>query len=59
MLRTCRLAHLSVCLSVRKVYCGKRAEWIRMTFRMVSAVGRGVGVLYGVIIVEGEGQFLE
>jgi len=47
MLRTCRLAHLcvSVCLSVRKVYCGKTAERIRMPFGVVSGVGRGIGVL--------------
>ena len=53
MLRTWRLAHLSVCVcvfiyvcvSVRKVYCGKTAEWIRMPFGMVSGVGRGMGVL--------------
>jgi len=30
MLRACRLAHLSACLSVRKVYCGKTADWIPM-----------------------------
>ena len=40
---------LSVCLSVRKVYCGKTAAWIRMPFRMVSGVGRGMGVLNGSI----------
>jgi len=43
MLRTCRLDHLSVYLSVRqcvrKVYCGKMADWIRMLFGMVSASG--------------------
>ena len=48
---SCRLAHLSVCaclsvgLSVRKVYCGKTANWIRMSLEMVSEVGRGMGVL--------------
>ena len=55
LLRTCRLAHLcvcvcvslSVCLSVRKVYCGKMAERIRMPFQVVSGVGRGMGVLDG------------
>ena len=36
---------LSVCRSVRKVYCGKTAEWIRMTFGMVSGVRRGISVL--------------
>jgi len=33
---------LSVC---PKVYCGKTAEWIRIPLEMVSAVGRGMGVL--------------
>jgi len=47
MLRTCRLDHLSVCLSVCvwKVYCGKTADWIRMPFRVVSGVRLGMGVL--------------
>jgi len=55
MVKTCRLAHLSVyvcwsvgwlvCLSVRKVYCGKMANQIRMPFGMVSAVGQGMRVL--------------
>jgi len=54
MLRTCRLAHLSVCVCVRKVYCGKTADWIRMPFGVVRGVGRGMGVLDGVMIVEGE-----
>jgi len=38
MLQACRLAHLCVCmcLSVRKVYCGKTADWIRMPFGMVT-----------------------
>jgi len=31
----------SVCLSVRKVYCGKTAEQIRMPFGVMSGVGRG------------------
>ena len=79
MLRTCRLAHLSVsvsvslsfslslcacvcvgwsvCLSVRKVYSGKTAEWIQMPFGMVSAVGQRMGVLDGVVIIKGKGQF--
>jgi len=51
MLQTCRLAHLCVglcvCLSVRKVYCGKTAERIRKPFEVVSWVGRGMGVLDG------------
>jgi len=36
---------LSVCLSFRKVYCGKTADWIRMPCGVVSGVGRGIGVL--------------
>jgi len=38
---------LSVCLSVRKVYCGKTADWIRMPFGVVSEFGRGMRVLDG------------
>jgi len=59
MLRTCRLANLSVCVrvsvcrSVRNVYCGKTADWIRMPF----GVGRKTGVLDGLVIVEGKEQF--
>jgi len=49
---------VSVCLSVRKVYCGKTAEWIWMPFRVMSGVGRVVGVLDGVVIVEGQGAVL-
>jgi len=45
---------LSVGVSVRKVSCGKTAEWIRMPFEMVSGVGRGMGVFDGVVIVEEE-----
>jgi len=30
----------SVYLSVREVYCGKTADWIRMPFRMVSGSSR-------------------
>ena len=68
ILLTCRLVHLfvyvcvcrsvclSVCRSVRKVYCGKMADWIRMSFGVVSGVGRGMDVLDGVVIVEGEGE---
>ena len=34
---------LSDCVSVvRKVYCGKTADWIRMPFGMVSEVARGM-----------------
>jgi len=36
---------LLVSLSVRKVYCGETADWIRMQFGVVSGVGRGMGVL--------------
>jgi len=45
MLRACRLDNLSVC--VRKVYCGKTADWIRVPFGVVRGVGRGMGVLDG------------
>ena len=42
MLWTSRLAHLSVCvcvcMSVRKVYCGKMAERIQIPFEVVSEV---------------------
>ena len=48
----------SVSLYVRKVHCGKTADWIRMPFGVVSGVGRRMGVLDGVIIVEGEGTVL-
>ena len=44
---------LRVC---RKVYCGKTAEWIRMPFGIMSGVSRMMGVLDGVVIVEGKGQ---
>jgi len=37
----------SVSLSVRKVYCGKMADWVRMPFGMMSGVGQGMGVLDG------------
>jgi len=39
---------------VRKVYCGKTADWIWMTFGMVSGVGQGMGVLDGVAIIKRE-----
>jgi len=55
------LSHLSVCQSVCQSVClsvclyyGKTSERIQMPFGMVSGVGRGVGVLDGVVIVEGE-----
>jgi len=35
----------SVGLCVRKVYCGKTAEWIRMPFGAVTGVGRGMAAL--------------
>jgi len=33
--------------TLRKVYCGKTADWIRISFGVVSGVGRGMGVLNG------------
>jgi len=33
-------------------YYGKMTHWIRMLFRVVSGVGRGMAVLDGVVIVE-------
>jgi len=48
---------LSVC-DVPGKYCGKTADWIRMPFEVMSGVGRGMGVLDGVTIVEGEGAVL-
>jgi len=56
---------MSVCvcmcvgLSVQKVYCDKTADWIRVPFGMVSGIGRGMGVLDEVVIVEGEEAVLE
>jgi len=47
MLRNIRLDHLSVCLAIHKVYCGKTADWIRMPFGVVSGVDREIGVLNG------------
>jgi len=46
---------LCVCLSVRKVYCGKMAEWIRVLFGTESVVGQGMGVLDGVDVLQEEG----
>jgi len=49
-LQVCRLSHLSIslsCLCVRKVYCGKTTNWIRMPFGVVSRVSQGRGVLDG------------
>ena len=45
--QNCCLSHVSVSVSVWKVYCGKPADWIWMPFGVVSAVGRGMGVLDG------------
>jgi len=49
LIQTCRLAHLSVgrsvCLSVRRVYCGKTTDWMWVPFGVVTGVGRGMGVL--------------
>ena len=42
----CVCVSLSVLL-VRKVYYGKRADFIQMPSCMVSGVGRGMGVLDG------------
>ena len=49
----------SVCQSVQKVYCGNMADWIWMPFGVVSGVGRGMGVLDGVVIVEEKGAVLK
>jgi len=46
----------SVC--VRKVYCGKTADCIRMPFEVVSGLGPGINVLDGVHVPQGEGLFL-
>ena len=37
------MACLSVCRSVWKVYCGKMADWIWMSFGVVNWVGRVTG----------------
>ena len=37
----------SVRRSVRKVYCGKTADWIWLPFGVASGVGRGTSVLDG------------
>ena len=34
------------------------ADWIRMPFGVMKGVGQGMGVLDGVVIVEGEGAVL-
>jgi len=38
---------LPVGVYVRKVYCGKTGDWMRMPFGMVSGVGHGMGVKDG------------
>ena len=43
----------SVGRSVRRVYCGKMADWIWMPFEVMSGIGRWMGVLDGAQIVEG------
>ena len=55
--KICRSVCVRLCVC-QKVYCGKTAEWIRMPFGMVSGVSRMMGVLDGVVIVEGEGAVL-
>ena len=51
ILRNIRLDHLYVCrlvcLSVRKMYWGKMADWIQMPFEVVSWVGQRIVVLVG------------
>ena len=63
--QSCCLAHLSVCLSVGQsvsrsvqwVNCWKTADWIWMSFGVVSGVGRGMGVLDGWRSSERKRQF--
>jgi len=63
---SCHLSHLSVglfvglsaCLSVWKVYCGKTAECIWISFGMVSGVGGGMGVIDEVHVPQEEGVIL-
>jgi len=57
MVRNIRLDHLSVWLSICRVYCGKMAERNRMLFGVMSGVGQGMGVLDGVVIVKENEQF--
>jgi len=47
-----------ICRSVWKVYCGKTANRIWMPSGVVIGVGRGMGVLDGVVIVKGKGTVL-
>jgi len=39
------------------MYCGKTADWIQMLFRVLSWVGQGMGILVGVVIVEGKNAY--
>jgi len=55
--KICQSVFVRLCV-YRKVYCGKTAEWVRMPFGMVSGVSQMMGVLDGVVIVEGEGAVL-
>jgi len=55
--KICRSVCVRLCVC-RKVYCGKTAEWIQMPFGIVSGVSRMMGVLDGVVIVEGKGAVL-
>ena len=47
LVQTCSQSHLSVGRSDRSVYCDKTADWIWMPFRVMSGLGRGMGVLDG------------
>jgi len=47
----------SMCLSFRKVYCGKTVDWIRIPFGVVSGVGRRMDVLDGWWWSKGRGSF--
>jgi len=38
---------VGLCVCVRKVYCGRTADWIQMPFGVLSWVIRGMGVLDG------------
>jgi len=51
MVQNIRVSHLSV----RRSELWQNADWIRMPFGVVRGVGRWMGVLDGVVIVEGEG----
>jgi len=48
----------SLCVCIRKVYCGKTADWIRMPFGMGSGFGRGMGELDWAGDRRGEGAVL-